>query len=180
MKLSVVKKALSGLSAVNFTLTEGTYVPRHCHWTEVGLVTKHFIDCGVRERKETVVNCQLWEAGDNDHRIAPEKFLSVPDIAGEVMGDAESLDMEVEYQQSTIGRFGFNFDGTDCMKCVTTEDRIKNTADSIGVRMDLRHVHDPGMIATRGVMSTPDVMDAGKLVHKVGQPSNEEIEAWIK
>ncbi|MGZ7253964.1 DUF6428 family protein, partial [Streptococcus pyogenes] len=64
MKLSDVKQALSQLPAVNFKLPDGSYVPQHFHVTEVGLVTKHFIDCGGVERKETVVNFQLWEAGD--------------------------------------------------------------------------------------------------------------------
>lgn len=113
MKLSDVKKALSGLSAVNFKLPDGTYVPQHFHVTEVGLVTKHFIDCGGAERKETVVNFQLWEAGDYDHRLAPQKFLNILDISKKVIGDADDLDIEVEYQQSTIGKFGLMFDGTD-------------------------------------------------------------------
>lgn len=113
MKLSDVKKALSELSAVNFKLPDGSYVPQHFHVTEVGLVTKHFIDCGGVERKETVVNFQLWEAGDYDHRIAPQKFLSILDISKKVIGDADDLDIEVEYQQSTIGKFGLMFDGTD-------------------------------------------------------------------
>lgn len=113
MKLSDVKKALSELSAVNFKLPDGSYVPQHFHVTEVGLVAKHFIDCGGVERKETVVNFQLWEAGDYDHRIAPQKFLSILDISKKVIGNADDLDIEVEYQQSTIGKFGLMFDGTD-------------------------------------------------------------------
>ncbi len=113
MKLSDVKKALSELSAVNFKLPDGTYVPQHFHVTEVGLVAKHFIDCGGAERKETVVNFQLWEAGDYDHRIAPQKFLNILDISKKLIGDADDLDIEVEYQQSTIGKFGLEFDGRD-------------------------------------------------------------------
>jgi hypothetical protein len=113
MKLSGVKKALSELSAVHFKLPNGTYVPQHFHVTEVGLITKHFIDCGGVERKETVVNFQLWEADDYDHRIAPQKFLSILDISKKVIGDADDLDIEVEYQQSTIGKFDLMFDSVD-------------------------------------------------------------------
>lgn len=113
MKLSDVKKALSKLSAVNFKLPDGSYVPQHFHVTEVGLVTKHFIDCGGVEREETVVNFQLWEAGDYDHRVAPQKFLNILDISKKVIGDADDFNIEVEYQQSTIGKFGLMFDGTD-------------------------------------------------------------------
>ncbi len=113
MKLSDVKKALPQLSAVNFKLPDGSHVPQHFHVTEVGLVTKHFIDCGGVERKETVVNFQLWEAGDYDHRLAPQKFLKILDISKKVLGEAEDLNIEVEYQQSTIGKFDLEFDGKD-------------------------------------------------------------------
>ncbi len=113
MKLSDVKQSLGNLPAVNFKLPDGSCVPQHFHVTEVGLVTKHFIDCGGVEREETVVNFQLWEAGDYDHRLAPQKFLRILDVSKKVLGDADDLDIEVEYQQSTIGKFGLKFDGKD-------------------------------------------------------------------
>lgn len=113
MKLSDVKQALAGLPAVNFKLPDGSYMPQHFHVTEVGLVTKHFIDCGGVERKETVVNFQLWEAGDYDHRLAPQKFLHILNLSKKVLGDAEDMNIEVEYQQDTIGKFDLTFDGKD-------------------------------------------------------------------
>lgn len=112
MKLSDVKKTLSQLSSVNFKLPDGSTLAPHFHVTEVGLVTKHFIDCGGAERKETVVNFQLWEAGDYDHRLAPQKFLHILDLCKGILGD-EDYEIEVEYQQSTIGKFGLEFDGKD-------------------------------------------------------------------
>ena len=48
-------------------------VPSHFHVTEVGKITKHFIDCGGTVRNEEVVNFQLWQADDYDHRLHPEK-----------------------------------------------------------------------------------------------------------
>ncbi|PIR37830.1 MAG: hypothetical protein COV35_07835 [Alphaproteobacteria bacterium CG11_big_fil_rev_8_21_14_0_20_39_49] len=119
MILSDVKQALDGLSAVNFKLPDGSYVPEHFHVTEVGLVTKHFIDCGGTERKETVVNFQLWEASDYDHRLAPQKFLHILNLSKKVLGEAENLNIEVEYQQSTIGKFGLEFDGKDFILTLT-------------------------------------------------------------
>ena len=113
MKLSAVKKALSELSTVNFKLPNDAYVPCHFHITEAGLVTRHFIDCGGVERKETRVNLQLWQADDYDHRLAAQKFLHILNIAGKVIGEADDLAVEVEYQQDTIGLFGLEFDGTD-------------------------------------------------------------------
>lgn len=112
MKISEVKKALETLEAVNFKLPDGSTLPPHFHVTEVGLVTKHFIDCGGTERRETVANFQLWEAGDYDHRLAPQKFLHILNLCRKVLGD-EDHEIDVEYQQSTIGKFGLSFDGTD-------------------------------------------------------------------
>jgi hypothetical protein len=112
MRISEMKTALSGLANVSFKLPDGAYLPPHFHVTEVGLVTKHFIDCGGVERRETVANFQLWEAGDYDHRLAPQKFLNILQLSEKILG-REDLDIEVEYQQATIGKFGLAFDGTD-------------------------------------------------------------------
>jgi hypothetical protein len=112
MKISELKQSLAGLAAINFRLPDGTALPPHFHVTEVGLVTKHFIDCGGTERRETVANFQLWEAGDYDHRLAPQKFLHILQLSARILG-SEDLDIEVEYQQATIGKFGLVFDGQD-------------------------------------------------------------------
>ncbi|GAB3671737.1 DUF6428 family protein [Hymenobacter agri] len=111
MKISEMKAALHGLAAVSFRLPDGTALPAHFHVTEVGLVSKHFIDCGGVERRETVANFQLWEAGDYDHRLAPQKFLHILALSEKILGP-EDLEIEVEYQQATIGKFGLTFDGT--------------------------------------------------------------------
>jgi hypothetical protein len=57
MKLSTFKEKLEGLSQLVFTLPNGHQVPAHFHVTEVGQVTKHFIDCGGTVRLERVVCC---------------------------------------------------------------------------------------------------------------------------
>jgi Family of unknown function (DUF6428) len=112
MKISEMKQALAGLTAVSFRLPTGEYLPAHFHVTEVGLVSKHFIDCGGVERRETVANFQLWEAGDYDHRLAPQKFLHILRLSENILG-SEDLDIEVEYQQATIGKFGLAFENGD-------------------------------------------------------------------
>ena len=112
MTISEMKQSLAGLPTVNFRLPSGEYLPAHFHVTEVGLVTKHFIDCGGTERRETVANFQLWEAGDYDHRLAPQKFLHILNLSEKILGP-DDLPIEVEYQQETIGKFGLAFDGTD-------------------------------------------------------------------
>lgn len=112
MKISETKEALSRLTAVGFRLPNGTPLPAHFHVTEVGLVSKHFIDCGGVERREIVANFQLWEAGDYDHRLVLQKFLHVLSLSEKLLGCAD-LDIEGEYQKATIGKFGLVFDGTD-------------------------------------------------------------------
>ena len=112
MTILEAKQALTGLADVTFRLPDGTALPAHSHVTEVGLATKHFIDCGGVERREAVANFQLWEAGDYDHRLAPQKLLHILSSSERILG-SEALAIKVEYQQATIGKFGLAFDGTE-------------------------------------------------------------------
>ena len=111
MKLSEIKKELSTLENVAFVLPNGTHVPEHFHVTEVGLITKNFIDCGGKVRKETVVNFQLWDANDYDHRLKPQKLLDIIALSEKVLG-IEEYEIEVEYQAETIGKYDLGFNGT--------------------------------------------------------------------
>jgi hypothetical protein len=104
MKLSDFKNKLDTLSSVEFLQTDGTPVPNHFHITEVGLTTKHFIDCGGTVRDEQVVNFQLWEANDTDHRLTPEKLLKIISLSEKAL-DIKDNEIEVEYQTNTIGRY---------------------------------------------------------------------------
>jgi hypothetical protein len=124
MKLSEIKSALQKLKTIAFQLPDGTLVPNHFHVTEVGKVTKNFIDCGGTVRNEEVVNFQLWEANDYDHRLHPEKLVDIIELSEEKLQILD-LDIEVEYQlKDTIGKFNLDFDGrnfllisklTDCL-----------------------------------------------------------------
>ena len=110
MKLSQVKETLATLADVAFKLENGAAVPEHFHVTEVGLVRRHFIDCGGTVRNETAVNFQLWDANDYEHRLKPGKLLAIIKLSEEVLG-LEDLEVEVEYQGDTIGRYGLDFNG---------------------------------------------------------------------
>lgn len=112
MKLSELKNKLSEVKSVNFSLPDGKLVPAHFHVTEVGLITKHFIDCGGTERTEKVINFQLWEASDFDHRISPEKLLHIIDLSDKIL-QKQDLEIEVEYQSQTVGKYNLGFDGTN-------------------------------------------------------------------
>lgn len=112
MKLSDIKNHLKTLDTIAFQLPNGTLVPSHFHVTEIGKITKHFIDCGGTVRHEEVVNFQLYEANDYDHRLHPEKLVHIIELSENVLG-LDDLNIEVEYQDTTIGKFGLDFDGTN-------------------------------------------------------------------
>lgn len=136
MKLSEVKTELQSLETISFQLPNGELVPNHFHVTEVGKISKHFIDCGGTVRNEEVVNFQLWNASDYDHRLHPEKLLKIIELSEKVLG-IEDLEIEVEYQADTIGKFTLEFDGkhflltnkqTDCLaqdKCGIPQEKQK-------------------------------------------------------
>lgn len=112
MKLSQAKNILTTVETVNFQLPDGTFVPEHFHVTEVGLITKNFIDCGGTVRKETVVNFQLWNANDFEHRLKPQKLLNIIHLSEKILG-IEDFEIEVEYQAQTIGKYDLDFNGKD-------------------------------------------------------------------
>lgn len=110
MKLSDIKSILPTLENVEFQLENGTFVPEHFHVTEVGISTKDFIDCGGVIRHEKVVNFQLWNADDYEHRLKPAKLLHIINLSEEKL-KIEDLEIEVEYQNDTIGRYDLEFNG---------------------------------------------------------------------
>jgi hypothetical protein len=143
MKLSAVKKALETASDVNFKLPNGKTVPEHFHVTEVGVITKHFIDCGGTVRNEKVANFQLWEAEDFDHRLKPQKLSNIISLSEKTLG-MEDMEVEVEYQSDTIGKYDLAFDGkdfvllskhTNCLasdKCGIPPEKVKVSLSSLG------------------------------------------------
>lgn len=112
MKLSQVKALLPTLENVAFKLENGTFVPEHFHVTEVGMVTKNFIDCGGKIRNEKSINFQLWNADDYEHRLKPTKLLNIIELSEKQLG-IEDAEIEVEYQSDTIGKYALAFDGTN-------------------------------------------------------------------
>lgn len=60
MKLSEFKKHLSVVKELNFLQHNGEFVPLHLHITEVGLITKNFLDCGGDVHTDKLANLQIW------------------------------------------------------------------------------------------------------------------------
>ena len=110
MKLSEIKEILATAEGMNFKLENGNSVPEHFHVTEVGIIKKDFIDCGGTVRHEKIANFQLWDADDYEHRLKAEKLLHIISLSEKVLG-MEDLEIEVEYQAETIGKYDLGFDG---------------------------------------------------------------------
>ena len=110
MKLSAIKEILPTLENVAFQLENGSFVPEHFHVTEVGQITRNFIDCGGVIRSEKVVNFQLWNANDFEHRLKPSKLLHIIQLSEDKLG-IEDAEIEVEYQSETIGKYDLEFNG---------------------------------------------------------------------
>lgn len=78
--------------------------------TEIGSLTKNFIDCGGTIRRKQSVSLQIWDARDVNHRLRPEKLLHIIRLSEEQLGIADA-EIEVEYQGETIGKYGLDFNG---------------------------------------------------------------------
>ncbi|MGY5849928.1 DUF6428 family protein [Salegentibacter sp. F14] len=130
MKLSQIKQALKSLEQIAFQLPNGDLVPKHFHVTEVGKITKHFIDCGGTVRKEEVVNFQLWNANDYDHRLHPEKLMHIIELSQRTL-NIDDLEIEVEYQGQTIEKFSLDFNGTNFL--LTTKQTDCLAKDNCGI-----------------------------------------------
>ncbi|MBS3738741.1 DUF6428 family protein [Mesohalobacter halotolerans] len=137
MTLAEIKNNLKKIETLKFILPDGTQVPSHFHVTEVGKVTKHFIDCGGTERFQNVINFQLWTADDVDHRLQAEKLNSIISLSEKKLNLDENAQIEVEYQGQTIETYGLDFEDeefklipqqTDCLakdKCGIPESKPK-------------------------------------------------------
>lgn len=119
MLLSEFKRKLEEIQELVFQLPDGSLVPNHFHVTEVGQISKHFIDCGGTVRTEVKVGFQLWQADDYDHRLAPQKLKNIIQLSENklLLKDAE---IEVEYQGNTINKYHLDFDGKVFLLTTTT------------------------------------------------------------
>ncbi|TAG51849.1 MAG: hypothetical protein EAZ27_13070 [Cytophagales bacterium] len=142
MTLSEIKGLLPQLDNVIFKLDNGYCVPDHFHITEVGIITKHFIDCGGSVRYEKVANFQLWDANDFEHRLKPIKLLNIIKLSEEKLA-MEDLQIEVEFQAQTIGKYDLDFNGsnfilvskqTACLatdSCGITKEKLKVNLEEV-------------------------------------------------
>lgn len=109
MKLSQFTDLLQSHSEKPFHLVlPGSHVvPVSFHITEVGHVTKKFIDCG--GKVHTAQSCQLqaWVWTDTEHRLLAGKMADVLRLAEAkgVLPAGEDLEVEIEYEDAAISQY---------------------------------------------------------------------------
>jgi hypothetical protein len=107
MKLNDLKAtlALHPDARPRFTLPDGDQIPAHFHITEVGHVTKRFIDCGgkLHDRKDTCL-LQTWVADDYDHRLTAGRFAKILQLGDKVLPH-DDLEVEVEYDCCVVAQY---------------------------------------------------------------------------
>ena len=110
MNFAELKNALAkdGSRTVRFRFDAGGEIEAHCHVTEIGRVSKDFVDCGGARRSSESCVLQTFVAGDVDHRLNVETLGKII-AASKPLGLNDTLPVEVEYQtsgnQGTIGVF---------------------------------------------------------------------------
>ncbi len=85
-------------------LPDGSSVPKSFHITEVGMVTKRFIDCGGKVHQVETCQLQVWIGEDIDHRIETRKMAQILEVSGSIIAD-DSLEIEIEYEERIISQY---------------------------------------------------------------------------
>lgn len=106
MKLNALKELLENNSNKQFLLNlpDGREIPQSFHITEVGYVSKSFIDCSGKKHSVEACQLQVWIGPDIDHRIETDKLKKILHISASVLPN-DLLDVEVEYEDRVISQY---------------------------------------------------------------------------
>lgn len=104
MNLEQFKQLLTQNSGaeLRFQFSDGNALAPHFHVTEIGKVTKDFVDCGGTRRTSECCTLQTLVADDVDHRLNSDLLLGVLEKT-DVLGLEGWFDVEAEVQGDTIG-----------------------------------------------------------------------------
>lgn len=97
----------AGEIGLRLQLPSGEFVPAHFHVTEVGRVTKDFVDCGGVRRAEQTCVLQTLVASDVEHRLKADKLARILDLT-EQLDLSPEIPVEFEIQGSTIQIFSLD------------------------------------------------------------------------
>lgn len=118
MKLSELKSLLQKYpeAAPRFLLPGGEPIPSHFHVTEVGQVTKRFIDCGGKLHPPTETCLLQTHVGEDfEHRLNARRFAKILELGGRILS-SDNLEVEVEYDAGVAAAYSIgtaHFNGTD-------------------------------------------------------------------
>jgi hypothetical protein len=106
MKLSDLKMALLQRpnTSLRFVLPDGECIPAHAHVTEVGHVSKTFIDCGGITGKSETVLLQTHVGNDTEHRLSSNRFAKILELGDRVLPH-DQLEVEVEYDCCIVAQY---------------------------------------------------------------------------
>lgn len=107
MNIRILRIALAQHAdkTVRFVLPDGGQIPARYHVTEVGHVTKKFIDCGGTVRQQESCLLQAWvPEGDADHRLTAGKLSRILELSEKVL-PSDELPVELEYQAGEVSQF---------------------------------------------------------------------------
>ena len=107
MNLSALKTNLrrNPSNHVLFVLPDGHPIPAAFHVTEVGQVTKTFVDCGGTVRRVETCLLQAWVSEmDPDHRLTAEKLANILDLSAQIL-PSEDHEVEVEYEPCAVAQY---------------------------------------------------------------------------
>lgn len=106
MKLHALNAVLRDHPAhlVRFRLPSGDEIPPSFHVTEVGQVSKVFVDCGGKVHSELKCVLQTWLGRDTAHRLKAARLERILELGRSVVA-TEELDVEVEYEDTATSQY---------------------------------------------------------------------------
>lgn len=132
MTLTEFKKQLENVNQLQFVLQNGQKVPSHFHITEIGVTTKEFTDCGNTFRTSKKITFQLWSSIDIYHRLEAQKVIKIINSVAQKL-ETDELEIEIEYQQDTVGKFGLEFVDNQFVLTNTFTDCLAKSSCGISV-----------------------------------------------
>jgi Family of unknown function (DUF6428) len=111
---------------LRIVLPNGEEVAAHFHITEVGHVTKNFLDCGGTKRSQESCLLQTWVHSDLDHRLETSKLASILRIAGDVLPSLD-LPLEIEHEAGVVSQYPVTAGHSDG-RTLTLNTGLKHTA----------------------------------------------------
>ena len=112
--------------ALRIVLPNGEVIAPHFHITEVGHVSKNFMDCGGTRRKTESCLLQTWVYSDEDHRLETSKLANILRIAGDVLPSLD-LPVEIEHEAGVVSQYPVT-EGSSDGHTLTLHTGLKHTA----------------------------------------------------